>query len=215
MRLWTALGGTLLTALVCAEGAYLLTLRSELGELRARVRTLSLEQRSETTAAPAALATTGFTTALLHDSPTFDAARLDAHLRELVRQELAQRRDEEQVTANEHLELATEQTRDALSQRLSLSESELDELQSLGDELRTTEQDLLEKQSAGRITEDELHAAHQRAWSELNAALRRILGDARYATLEKLRQEHPEFARSLYALRGSPVPTSKPPENTR
>jgi len=139
----------------------------------------------------------------------------DERVRGMVAEQVKRNHDEEREMAESALRRVDDEVRESVARQVRATDLEVEHLVELGDTLRTEEAALVEKGANGS-TEDEANDARLRSWRRVDDQIRVLLGRDRYAQWEALRMNHPEYARSLYALRAAPtVAVAEGPSSAR
>jgi hypothetical protein len=124
-------------------------------------------------------------------------------LKGIVADQIKKRQEQERSDAELALQGFADEVRLSATRELRASDLEVEHLVELGNRLHEGEAALQE--NARGLTEQESNEARVRLWDRTDGEVRAVLGVDRYARWEALRRDHPEYARSLYALRSSPA----------
>jgi hypothetical protein len=219
-RLVTA--GAIAMAFVLVQAGYVWTLREEVKRLSRSVTALSSQVQAASTSGDAgarreltARVLSARGDALATAPQGAAAAQVNDELRALVVSEMEKRREEERAASNVSFEIVAERARQAVTREVALTDVELARLEALGKALNEAEVLLQRRSDDGVLTENDLHEEHRRLWEDTSEDARRLLGEVRFAKLQALRDSHPEFARSLHALRPPPLGAQPKQENGR
>jgi uncharacterized coiled-coil protein SlyX len=211
MKAWNLAIFGVLSALVAGQGLYLWRLRDDVHRLSRRVESLSSQLAQGPAAAPPPqIDVATLRAAVLSSRGTEPAApEVDQKVRAVVADELKRQRDEDLRQGEARADEAARNTLQAVAQELEAGDLEMARLEELGNALQDAESALSDRSAAGTLSAQKLSEEHHRAWTKMDSDIRSLLGSDRYARFEALRREHPEFARSLHALRGTPeTPTA-------
>jgi hypothetical protein len=211
MKAWNLAIFAVLSALVAGQGLYLWRLRDDVHRLSRRVESLSSQLAQGPAAAPPARFDAETLRAAFVASRGAEPAapEADQKVRSVVADELKRQRDEEIRQGEARADEAARDMLEAVGRELGAADHEMARLEELGNALQETESQLSERSAAGTLSTQQLREEHHRAWTRMDADIRSVLGSSKYARFDALRREHPEFVRSLPALRLAPeTPTA-------
>lgn len=193
-----------LTLVVVFQCRSLWMLKGEVGDLAQQVASLSADLARQTHSAASVQRAVDVLGA------GFAAAREEREtppsnerVRGMVVEQLKKQHDEEREAAESALRRIDDEVRASVARQVRATDLEVEHLVELGETLRSEEAALVEKGNGS--TEEEANDARLRLWRKVDDQVRALLGRDRYGQWETLRMNHPEYARSLYALRAAPT----------